>query len=113
MDMLNDEQLILCFKFYHKSVCDHDCLGLNHLTFQHCTLPVSLQLIIALWFYATGSYQSVIGEVFYVSLKCHTSGANLRCFVHLAPNIQEVFTGSRNIQRSLPLQNDDCGDLHQ
>lgn len=56
------EQMILCYKFDRKSIYDCDHLGLDHPTFRSCTLPASLQLMIGLWFNATG----------YVSLKCHT-----------------------------------------
>ena len=67
MDTLNDEQLILHYRFDRQSIHNlSDRLELDHSTFRSCALPGFLQLMIALRFYATGSFQSVIGEVFHV-----------------------------------------------
>ena len=67
MDTLNDEQLILNYRFDRQSIYElSDCLQLGHSTFRSCALPAVLQLLIALRFYATGSFQSVMGEVFHV-----------------------------------------------
>ena len=67
MDTFNDEQLILNYRFDRQSIHElSDHLELDHSTFHSCALPAVLQLSIALWFYATGLFQSVIGEVFHV-----------------------------------------------
>ncbi len=66
MDALNDEQLIL---HYRQSIHDSsDRLELDHSTFRSCALRASLQLMIALQFYGTGSrrgisYPQVNGEL--------------------------------------------------
>uniref|UniRef100_A0A3B3T239 DDE Tnp4 domain-containing protein n=1 Tax=Paramormyrops kingsleyae TaxID=1676925 RepID=A0A3B3T239_9TELE len=52
LDTLNDEQLILLYKFDRQSIYDLS--------------DPALQLMIALRFYATGSFQAVIGDVFHV-----------------------------------------------
>nr|XP_023674188.1 putative nuclease HARBI1 [Paramormyrops kingsleyae] len=67
LDTLNDEQLILLYKFDRQSIYDlSDRLQLDHSTNRSCALPAALQLMIALRFYATGSFQAVIGDVFHV-----------------------------------------------
>lgn len=67
MDTLNDQQLRLHYRFGRQSIYDlSDRLDLDHPTFRSSALPAFLQLMIALRFYATGSFQSVLAEVFQI-----------------------------------------------
>lgn len=77
--MLNNEQLILHYRFDQKSIYDlSDSVELDYSIFHRCALPARLQLMTALWFYTTGSFQSVIGKVF------HANNLTVRCVVYFS-----------------------------
>ena len=61
MDMFNDKQQILNYRFDKHSIYDlSDCLKLDHSTFCSCALSAVLQLMIVLQLCPAGSFHSAI-----------------------------------------------------
>jgi hypothetical protein len=67
----------LCQQFEHE---------LRRPTLRSCALPVSLQIMVALRFFATGSFQAVLGDVHNISRQCVSYVLNdvIECIVGIA-----------------------------
>ncbi|XP_067272573.1 putative nuclease HARBI1 [Pseudorasbora parva] len=69
LDHLSDEKLLREYRFDRRGIYEiaNKLEGdLDHVTQRNHSLPSVLQLLIALRFFATGSFQSVVGDVFHV-----------------------------------------------
>jgi cytochrome c-type biogenesis protein CcmH/NrfG len=70
LDFLSDQQIIRNYRFERERIytlCDKLREDLEKSTKRSRSLPVSLQIVIALRYYASGSYMNVIGDAHGVS----------------------------------------------
>ena len=70
LDFLNDEDLYKAFRFHRNellALCDELSADIEYISNRRGALLPVMQLLIALRFYATGTFQAVIGEMFGVN----------------------------------------------
>ena len=69
LNHLSDEKLLQEYRFDRRARFDMTNKldgDLDHVTHRNHSLPAVLQLLIALRFFATGSFQTVVGDIFHV-----------------------------------------------
>merc|ERR1711970_724166 len=66
LDFMNDRKIVKRYKLSRPMIyelCDDLDDDLNHYTTRNAALPVVLQILVALRYFATGSFQTMIGDV--------------------------------------------------